>query len=142
MPSVFIDTNVPMYAAGNPHPLREPCQRVVTAIVGRQIDAVTDTEAFQEIFHRFFSLRQRGRGLDLFDTFHRIMVGRILPVSDGDLLRARALADRYPRLDPRDLIHLAVMLGAQIEEIITADRAFDEVREVRRIAPEWFVSAN
>lgn len=131
-----------MYAAGSPHRFREPSQHVITAIVDGQLDAVTDTETFQEILHRYFSIGQRERGLQLFDTFHQIMNGRILPISHDDLLRARGLADQYRRLGPRDLIHLAVMLGVGIADIVTADLGFDEVREVRRIALESFVPAN
>ncbi|RMF84316.1 MAG: VapC toxin family PIN domain ribonuclease, partial [Nitrospinota bacterium] len=42
MSPVFIDTNIPMYAAGTSHPLREPSQRVIRAIANGQLDAVTD----------------------------------------------------------------------------------------------------
>ena len=138
MAEVFIDTNVPMYAAGTEHPLRAPAQRIILSLVDRQLDGATDTETFQEILYRYFAIGDRQKGVELFDTFHRIMVGRILAVADPDLLRARSLADRYPALSPRDLIHLGVMLGSQIEQIITADRGFDRVREVRRIPLESF----
>jgi len=36
--------NVPMYAAGKLHPLKEPCQRVVLAVAKGELNAVTDTE--------------------------------------------------------------------------------------------------
>ncbi len=139
MPSVFIDTNVPMYAAGAPHPLREPAQRVITAIADGALDAVTDAEAFQEILHRYFAIGRRDDGLSIFDAFHRVMAGTVLPVTDDDLLRARALTDEHPGLSPRDLIHLAVMSHAHIHDIISSDKGFDQVREVRRIPLESFV---
>ena len=46
MSRVFIDVNIPMYAAGTVHPLKEPSQRVVMAIATGYLDAVTDAEVF------------------------------------------------------------------------------------------------
>ena len=138
MPSVFIDTNVPMYAGGAAHPLREPAQQVIRAIVAGELDAVTDTEVFQEILYRYFAIGERRKGLLIFDTFHSVMDGRVLPVTDVETRRARDLAERYPRLSPRDLIHLGVMLVAPIAEVVSADAGFDEVAEVSRIRLESF----
>ena len=143
MGSVFIDTSIPMYAGGTPHPLREPCQRVITAIVEGRLDAVTDAEVFQEILYRYFYIGEREKGLRIFDDFDRIMDGRILPIGDDDVRQARLLAERNYRLSPRDLIHLAVMRRHGMEEIFTADTGFDAAQEVRRIDPRtWMESAS
>lgn len=135
MTLAFIDTNIPMYAAGLPHALREPSQRVIAGIVSGQIDAVTDAEVFQEILYRYFRVREREKGFSIFDSFHRIMLGRILPVGDADVAGARQLAQRYPALSPRDLIHAAVALHYGALDIITADRGFDAVDGLRRLDP-------
>lgn len=37
---------------------------------------------------------------------------------------------------PRDLIHAAVMINNGISHLITADKHFDSIKEVTRIAPE------
>jgi len=135
---VFIDVNIPMYAAGMPHPLREPAQRVILAIAEGRLDAITDAEVFQEILYRYFYINQREKGLKVFDNFYRIMSGRILPIEDLDVQEAKRLSEKYPLLAPRDLIHLAVMKRRGIHEIITADSGFDFVSEVRRIDPSTF----
>ena len=31
-PAVFIDANVPIYAAGGDHPLKEPCARILRSM--------------------------------------------------------------------------------------------------------------
>jgi len=59
MSQIFIDVNIPMYAGGSPHPLREPSQQVILAIVAAQLDAVTDAEIFQEILYRYLHIGQR-----------------------------------------------------------------------------------
>lgn len=131
----FIDTNIPMYAAGAPHPLRESAQRVIRNVATGELDAVTDAEVFQEILYRYLHIGEREKAFQVFDRFHRIMLGRILPIEDTDVQQARTLAERYVDLSPRDLIHLAVMLRHDMQEIITTDAGFDLVQEVRRIDP-------
>ena len=139
MSRMFIDVNVPMYAAGTTHPLQKPAQRVIMAIATGEVDAVTDAEVFQEILYRYLSIGQRAKGFEVFDNFHRIMLGRVLPVEEVDVVRARDLADQYAALSPRDLIHLAVMLRHQIPDVITTDRGFDGIAGVRHIDPFQFL---
>jgi hypothetical protein len=133
MSRVFIDVNIAMYAGGTAHPLREPSQRIVMAVATDRLDAVTDAEVFQELLYRYLHLRQREKGFLIFDAFYGIMHGRVLSIADTDIQRARTLAEQYPNLSPRDLLHLSVMLDHGITEILTADTDFDTVQEVRRL---------
>ncbi|MDA2928206.1 type II toxin-antitoxin system VapC family toxin [Acidobacteria bacterium AH-259-G07] len=138
MSRFFIDVNIPMYAAGTTHPLREPSQGVIRAIATGQLDAVTDAEVFQEILYRYLRINEREKGFGIFDLFYRIMLGRILPIEGRDVQQSRALAEKYLFLSPRDLIHLAVMLRHRVQKMITADSGFDAVEEVDRIEPSVF----
>ncbi len=58
-----------------------------------------------------------------------------LPVSGEIIAVARDILSAYPRLGPRDAIHAAVVLNQGLEAIISADRAFDEIREIKRMDP-------
>jgi predicted nucleic acid-binding protein len=133
--AVLIDVNIPMYAAGRDHPLCEPSRQVVRAIASGELEAVTDAEVFQEILYRYLHIGERDKGLQVFDYFHRIMEGRVLPVGDAEVLQARALAERHTRLGARDLIHLAVMRNNQIRRIVSADRHFDDLEGIERLDP-------
>ena len=135
MNPVFIDTNIPMYAGGTAHPLREPAQQTIKAIAAGSLDAVTDAEVLQEILYRYLHIQERRKGFKIFDLFRRIMLGRILPIDDMAVQQARELADRYPNLSPRDLIHLSILIRHDLKFIITADLGFDEVNEITRIDP-------
>lgn len=132
---VFIDTNIPMYAAGTAHPYRQPAQRIIAAIASGQLVALTDSEVFQEILYRYFSIGQRAQGLLIFDNFRQVMAGQILPVEDVDVQQARLFADRYSSLQPRDLIHLAIVVRHKVAEIVTTDHDFDNIVEARRVDP-------
>jgi predicted nucleic acid-binding protein len=130
----FIDTAVLMYAAGAEHPLRAPCRRVMLAIGSGTLAAVTSVEVVQELLHRFIAIRrvEIGRQLasDAMDTF-----APVLPISHALMRRVPDLAARYPTLAARDLVHVATCVHEGITEIVSPDRAFDQVAEVRRLDP-------
>ncbi|MEW6624414.1 MAG: type II toxin-antitoxin system VapC family toxin [Bacillota bacterium] len=90
---VFIDTCIPMYAAGREHPLKAGCLEIMRSAASGNLEAYTDTEVFQEILYRYFSINQRGFGLQLFDSFSQIMHGVVLPVRHEDMIMARTLAN-------------------------------------------------
>jgi hypothetical protein len=127
-----------MYAAGADHVLREPCRKIMKAIAAGQVEAVTDAEIFQEILYRYMHIGQREKGFTIFDLFGEVMMDRILPIEHADVRSARSLAEQYPFLSPRDLIHLAVMLRYGLTAITTADTGFDRIDAVKRIDPSEF----
>jgi uncharacterized protein len=134
---VFIDTNIPMYAAGKDHPFKKKCLGILESIAREELEAYTDTEVLQEILYRYFNINQRKTGFELFDLFATIMDGAILPVLHGDIILARMLAEKEEagNLSPRDLIHLAVMLNNEIRHIITSDRGFVSIPGIEVITP-------
>ena len=52
-PAVFIDANVPIYAAGGDHPYKEPCSRILRMAAEEPQSFVTDSEVLQELMHRY-----------------------------------------------------------------------------------------
>ena len=135
----FLDTCIPIYAAGRDHPYREPCTRIVLAAADGKLEAVTDAEVIQEIAYRFHAIRRRAEGLKLAEAFLSL-VEAVLPVTRREVTRSLQLQRTYPFLSPRDAIQIAVMEGAGLNRIITADRHFDRVKEVERVDPtglEW-----
>jgi predicted nucleic acid-binding protein len=130
----FIDANVPMYAVGAEHPLKGPCLAILRAIAEGELDAITDVEVCQEILHRYTSLGERERGLQVTRLFIQVM-SEILPITKEDLLLSLEIHQRYPSLQARDSLHSAVMRNNGIQFIISADRHFDEVDEIERIDP-------
>jgi len=131
---LFLDANVPTYAAGRDHPLKEPCKEVLRLSARYPGSFFSDAEVLQEMLHRYLSLRRWPEGKRVVLDFAALMAGSVEPVTAEDMVRACDLADRYAarpttRLAARDLLHAAVMLRAEGEaaKIVSADRGFDEL---------------
>lgn len=134
---VFIDTCIPMYAAGREHSYRQGCRDIILSAASGELEAYIDTEVLQEILYRFYHIHRKDLGFQLFDSFARVMDGSILSVTAHDLLLARQLAGKYTETDlsPRDLVHLAVMMHSGISRIITTDKGFRAVEDITVIVP-------
>lgn len=136
MPSpILIDTNVPIYAAGRPHPLREPCREVIRLVLARPSIFVTDAEVLQELVHRYRALHDWIHGKQVFREFRILLGDRVEPVYADDVQEAARLADRHPGLSARDLIHVAVMARLPTARIVSADRGFDDLSQIERLDP-------
>ena len=132
---VFIDTNIPMYAAGRDEALKNNCLEVLASIADGKLQACTSAEVFQEILHRFIHIGDAETGRKIIDEFYVLMKGWILPVTIDDILAAKVFSEKYPKAPSRDLLHLAVMKNNGITTILTVDNHFDMFEEVRRVSP-------
>ena len=138
MTPIFLDANVPMYAAGRPHPLKEPCRRVMRAIDRNPTAFVTNVEVLQEILHRYLAVRRWDQGRAVFLRVVVAMEGRIEPITQEDVELAADIADRHPTLDARDLLHTAVMSRLRIARIVSTDTGCDRIDGIERLDPMRF----
>lgn len=132
--SIFIDVNILMYAAGAPHPHKEPCLALLDQMTNGHIDAATDTEALQELLHRYWHLGVPARGMELMKQTINI-IRTILPVETPDMMVAGTLLMQHRRLEPRDAVHAAVMLNHGMTHLYSYDQAFDGVAGLIRLEP-------
>jgi len=138
--TVFLDAAVFMYAIGEEHPLRDPCQRVLRHAAEQRIDAVTSAEVVQEVLHRYLAVGRPdiaiGAARGILTAF-----GPVMPVTHEVMSRVADLAGRHsPTLSARDLVHVATCIEHGIDEIVTTDRGFDQVEGLTRIDPVAFVA--
>lgn len=138
--AIFLDANVFIYADGRDHPQKGP-SRAVLELVAKNQQFFSDAEVFQELLHRYVALRILPTKKAHLAAVMSLMDGRIEPMVVGDVGRASELAELYPRLSARDLVHVAVMQRLGAAHIVTADTAFDGVEGVERLDParveEW-----
>lgn len=135
--TVFVDAAILMYAAGQDHPLRDPCVRIVRRIRDGSLDATTSVEVVQEILHRYRAIGRPDGAVALAERTLD-MFAPVLPITHALMRRVPDLTKRYPTLQARDLVHLATCIHEGITEIVSTDRGFDRVAELRRIDPVAF----
>ena len=129
---VFIDSNLPMYAAGREHPHRNAARRFLERVREGKSDACTSTEVLQEILYRYSALRRLDLAREVYDIFVEICPV-VLSVTLADTDRACNLICEGAGVSARDALHAAVMLNNGVEWIATFDTDFDRVAGVRRI---------
>ena len=132
---VFVDANVPMYAAGRNHPFKDPSADFMMAVGRRRVDAVSDVEVLQEILHRYRAVGRATDGSVVFEGF-ATAVRLFHPIVLEDLWECRRILARHETLRPRDAIHVAVMRRTGIRTIVSYDRHFDELPGIDRVTPD------
>jgi len=131
---VFLDANIPMYAAGRKNRYKAACTHIIERVAAGALLAVTDAEVFQEILYRYFYIDQSALGHQIFRDF-RMIVPDVLPVRWEDVELADELLQHHAQTQPRDALHVAVMIQHGISRICSVDRDFDPFTEIRRIDP-------
>ena len=140
-PAAFLDANIPIYAAGGPHPNKEPCVRVLRMAAQQPWSFFTDVEVLQELMHRYRASGRWALGREVLRGFAEVMHDRIEPVLEQDVHLAARLGDRHAGISARDLVHAAVMERLGAERVISADTDFDRLPGLTRLDParvgEW-----
>jgi len=65
---ILVDSNIPMYLVGAPHPHRSDTQRWLEKLVTGRQRLVTDAEVLQEILHRYVAINRRDAIQPAFDA--------------------------------------------------------------------------
>ncbi len=131
--TVFIDSNVPMYLIGAPHPHKETVRRMLESAIARGDRLVTDAEVFQEILHRYYAVRRPDAIQAAFDALHGV-VDEVFAVELADVEQAKALVLTVTGLSARDAVHAAVMRRRGVTRLMSLDAGFDRVAGLERIS--------
>jgi len=130
---ILVDSNIPMYLVGAPHPNKARSQRLMESLLIERKRLVTDAEVLQEILHRYVSINRRDAIQPAFDVL-LATVDEVLEVDRVTVERAKQIVLGYNQLSARDSIHLAVMQRHGIEQIASFDSGFDSYPNVTRLS--------
>ena len=129
---IFVDSNIPMYLVGAPHPRKVDAQRILEGLVAERRRLVTDVEVLQEILHRYAAIDRREMIQIAFDALLGI-VDEAFSIQSSTVGRAKAIVLARRRLSARDALHLAVMEEQEVSEILTFDAGFDGYPGITRL---------
>ena len=130
---ILVDSNIPMYLVGAPHPHKADAQRLLERLVSDRQRLVTDAEVLQEILHRYVAIKRRDAIQPAFDALLGI-VDQVFPVDQASTERAKEIVLSYRQLSARDALHLAVMEQHEIDRILSFDFSFDGFPEITRLS--------
>lgn len=130
---ILLDTTVLVYAVGEEHPFREPCRRILRAHGEGRIEAVTTVEVIQEFTHVRARRRSRSDAVEL--ARHYSAALPLQMVHPADLALGLELFARHTTLGAFDSVLAAVAINRQAEALVSADRAFSEVPNLRWVDP-------
>lgn len=128
---IYVDSCIPMYLIGSDHPNKTRVLEVLPRLVEAKEEMFTSAEAFQEIIHRYKSLRDSKHLQIAYEALEE-MVSMTHDVTKADCDMARTLASRYPDLSSRDCLHVAIMKRIACHRVWTFDAGFDEVPFLQR----------
>jgi predicted nucleic acid-binding protein len=130
---IFIDSNIPMYLVGAPHPHKTDAQVLIERFIAAGERLVTDAEVLQEILHRYTAIHKREAigpalrvTLDIADD--------VFAIEQRDVMRAAEIAQNPALLSARDAIHIAVMERHGVRSIFSFDADFDRWPGLERLA--------
>jgi predicted nucleic acid-binding protein len=130
---ILVDSNIPMYLVGAPHPHKSDAQHLLEKLVSDRQRLVTDAEVLQEILHRYVAINRRDAIQPAFDALLGI-VDQVLSVDRSVAERAKQIVLGHRRISARDAVHLAVMEHHEIEQILSFDSGFDGFPGVSRVS--------
>ena len=117
---IFVDSNVPMYLVGAPHPNRNRAVDFLARSTAERL--VTSAEVYQELIHRYASIDRREAIAKAFGTLDDL-VDTVFPVTRADAGVAADIAAATD-LSGRDCLHLAVMRANGVTRAFTFDQGF------------------
>jgi len=129
---ILLDSNIPMYLVGSPHPHKSDAQRLLEQAVNERQRLVTVAEVLQEILHRYVAINRRDAIQPAFDAILGV-VDQVLDVTRSAAERAKEIVLGHRRLSARDAIHLAVMEQHGINRILSFDSGFDGFPGITRL---------
>lgn len=129
---IFVDSSIPMYLVGAPHPNKDAARRLLEGAIERAERLVTNAEVLQEILHRYTAIRRPDAIQPAFNALLGV-VDEVFPVELADIERSRDLLLGQPGLSSRDALHAAILRRRGLTRILTFDAGFDQVPGIERV---------
>ena len=137
---LYFDTNIFVYAADTKSPYRAITKNLIEYCVQQSIPIQTSTETIQEIVHLGKYSKTLNNALIVARETMTI-VEQLLAVNKEVIQRYLRLVAKYPRLESRDLIHLASCVEFHVPHLVTYDKKLKHCTEVKVSTPEEFLNS-
>jgi predicted nucleic acid-binding protein len=137
MSIIYLDTNIFIYSSDKSSKYFSECVDFIRYCQKNKIKLSTSTETFQEIIHLAKNTKQLEAGLKIARRVIKL-VDDIYNINKDTIQIFLEETKKYPGLESRDIIHLAVCIENKIDKIISFDRKFKSVKRVTVVTPADF----
>lgn len=131
---IVLDTTILIYATGDEHPLRGPCQRLVAAITDGALEATTTAEVIQEFAHVRARRLGRSEAVRIAQDF-RSLLRPLLVIDETMLSDGLRLYEDTPSVGSFDAVLAAAATTISAAALVSADRGFGQVDGLTHLDP-------
>lgn len=122
---MFVVANLDIETLGN------DARSILKSVQSGELEAASSALSFDELVWAVKRNRSPEDSMTAGEAFLNMPRLRLVPVN-GDLLASTLGVMRKYHLDPRDSIHVASALAEGAETIVSEDKHFDRVKQIRR----------
>ena len=128
---IYVDASLFVFAALNTENVGDEARSLLRDVQTGKLEATSSALTFDELVWAVKRYRTSEDAIASGEAFLNMPRLRLVDVDGNILARALALMRKY-QLDPRDSIHAASALAEGAELIISTDKHFDKIKEIRR----------
>ena len=127
----YLDANVFVFATLYSGKKAGKALEMLESISIGNVSAITSSLTIDEVAWAIIQrTHKRTSAINACKTIMMIPNLKILDVRSQDVLKALWFMEKYPHLEPRDAIHVAVCFHAKSRIIISNDSDFDNIDEI------------
>ncbi len=135
--TTYIDSNIFIYAFEEPTALGDFCRKILFSTQAWGIQSITSCLTYDEVVHVL--RRQWPKDLVIEYAENLLFSPTVFVPTHKEILTLSLEFINATSLKTRDSIHVATMKFHNVTTIISEDKDFDAVREIRRLSAKQFL---
>lgn len=135
---IYLDANVFLYSVNPKSLYHKNSVTLLKRLVQSEVKAQTSTESIQEVVHVLKRLDQLEIGLNLAKEM-LISFKELLTVDSETIKKYLGYLKKYPELESRDCLHLAVCKQNGVKTMITEDKHLRKIKSLRVYSIEEYL---
>ncbi len=128
---IYLDANIIIYSVINNDKMGDKSREIMTKISRGEIDGFTSVLTWDEVVYILGKIIGTEKSIGEGNKFLNFPNLIFLDADKKIIENAQEIMERY-KIKPRDAIHIATALANNISEIISDDRDFDKIKEIKR----------
>ena len=129
---IYLDANIFIYAAINNNKEGKICRDILSKVAFKKTIANTSLLTWDELFYAIRREKGRDKAIEEGKAFLKFPNLVFIKTDSGVIDKAQELIENY-NIKPRDAIHVATMKLQNIKNIISEDKDFDRIIDIKRI---------